>query len=587
MSDDRRLTIGSTSRVSADEVARHTFATARRGFDTAEVRAYLEMLAREIHAFTQRERELLDALADAEHRASNPVLDDSTLTNALGQETARVLKTAHDAAAELLSKAGADAAQARAQVEEERSRLVAGAEQQATEVQRRAHEEATIRLESAEAEAKALLEKSRAECRAMVHEAQELRARVLSDLTRRRRALHGQIEQLRAGRQRLAETIGGVRRVVDEVTGDLSRAEDEARRAAEEAGRHAAAQDDVDEAAELAPAALQAPPDVPAGVSPVQAASPAAEEPAAEEPAADGEPSEDRHQAVEELFARLRAEQEPLEDEGVRVLGPVPPGEATAHDTRPRPASVAVADRPAPAEADVAPPQDAAAPSEGPGEAPEAEDPRLGRRDELLKPATSALARRLKRALQDDQNDVLDRLRAKGRFGPDVLPPAEEHERRFRESAEEPLAQAARAGAEFACAAPARAVPADATAAALARDIVGPLRRRLLEEDRPADEGDETALTEHVGAAFREWKGRRVERLAADHAHSAFSRSVLAATAKGASVEWLVDDEGAQCPDCDDNALAGAQRPGEPFPTGHLHPPAHPGCRCLLVPGPA
>ncbi|MEA2247481.1 MAG: hypothetical protein QOH46_2010, partial [Solirubrobacteraceae bacterium] len=23
---------------------------------------------------------------------------------------------------------------------------------------------------------------------------------------------------------------------------------------------------------------------------------------------------------------------------------------------------------------------------------------------------------------------------------------------------------------------------------------------------------------------------------------------------------------------------------GEPFPTGQLHPPAHLGCRCLLVP---
>ncbi|MDE3087417.1 MAG: DivIVA domain-containing protein, partial [Acidobacteriota bacterium] len=86
MSDERRLTIGSTSRMSPDEVARHTFATARRGFETAEVRAYLELLAREIHAVTQRERELLDALADAEHRAANPVIDESTLTNALGQE---------------------------------------------------------------------------------------------------------------------------------------------------------------------------------------------------------------------------------------------------------------------------------------------------------------------------------------------------------------------------------------------------------------------------------------------------------------------------------------------------------------------
>ena len=29
-------------------------------------------------------------------------------------------------------------------------------------------------------------------------------------------------------------------------------------------------------------------------------------------------------------------------------------------------------------------------------------------------------------------------------------------------------------------------------------------------------------------------------------------------------------------------ASAELQQPGEEFPTGHLHPPAHPGCRCLL-----
>ena len=78
----------------------------------------------------------------------------------------------------------------------------------------------------------------------MVQEAQELRAKVLADLTRRRRVLHSQIEQLRAGRERLAETITGVRNSVDVIADELFRAEDEARLAAEEAGRQAAAQVD-------------------------------------------------------------------------------------------------------------------------------------------------------------------------------------------------------------------------------------------------------------------------------------------------------------------------------------------------------
>jgi hypothetical protein len=44
----------------------------------------------------------------------------------------------------------------------------------------------------------------------------------------------------------------------------------------------------------------------------------------------------------------------------------------------------------------------------------------------------------------------------------------------------------------------------------------------------------------------------------------------------------VVDEEG-QCPDCDDNALAGPVTKGQPYPTGQPHPPAHPGCRCILV----
>ena len=114
------------------------------------------------------------------------------------------------------------------------------AEAAATELRRRAQEEATARLEGAKLEAEALVGQARAECRAMVQEAQELRARVLADLARRRRVLHSQIEQLRAGRERLAETIGDVRHAVDNITDELFRAEDEARLAAEAAGRQAA-----------------------------------------------------------------------------------------------------------------------------------------------------------------------------------------------------------------------------------------------------------------------------------------------------------------------------------------------------------
>ena len=86
---------------------------------------------------------------------------------------------------------------------------------------------------------------------------------------------------------------------------------------------------------------------------------------------------------------------------------------------------------------------------------------------------------------------------------------------------------------------------------------------------------------------FREWKGERIERLAGDHVVAAFSAGTLPAAERGLvrQLEWVaVSGSGdAPCPDCEDNGLNGSQAPGEEFPTGHRHPPAHPGCRCLLA----
>jgi hypothetical protein len=65
---------------------------------------------------------------------------------------------------------------------------------------------------------------------------------------------------------------------------------------------------------------------------------------------------------------------------------------------------------------------------------------------------------------------------------------------------------------------------------------------------------------------------------------AAFNRALYEATDAGTQLRWLVDDGGSPCPDAEDNALAGLVVRGEPFPTGHCFPPAHPGCRCLLVP---
>jgi DivIVA domain-containing protein len=109
MPEERLMSITSSSHLVPDDVARHTFGSVRRGFDPNEVRAYLESIAVGLRSIADREHELLRVLADAENRAANPVLDEATLTAAVGTETARVLHSAHEAAAEMAAKSKAEA----------------------------------------------------------------------------------------------------------------------------------------------------------------------------------------------------------------------------------------------------------------------------------------------------------------------------------------------------------------------------------------------------------------------------------------------------------------------------------------------
>ena len=115
--------------------------------------------------------------------------------------------------------------------------------------QTRAAEEAAARIvESAKSQAAELVDKARADADVIRAAAQQERAmtidganttreRILDDLSRRRRVASVQIEQLRAGRERLLESYAVVRRTLEEVNNSLNRADAEARAAADEVGR--------------------------------------------------------------------------------------------------------------------------------------------------------------------------------------------------------------------------------------------------------------------------------------------------------------------------------------------------------------
>ena len=160
------------------------------------------------------------------------------------------------------------------------------------------------------------------------------------------------------------------------------------------------------------------------------------------------------------------------------------------------------------------------------------------RRDELIAPIVTALARRLKRTLQDNQNELLDGLRSQGaKWSVKLLPEEVEHVDSYATAALPALEQAAEAGVSFADAGRRPPVPARTSwwgspmswpRQWWARCAGGsPTTRADL------DDAEEAVVVEHVGSAFREWKGERIERLAGDHVVAAFSAGTMAADRGG------------------------------------------------------
>ncbi|HEU5084313.1 MAG TPA: DivIVA domain-containing protein [Acidimicrobiales bacterium] len=298
---------------------------------------------------------------------------------------------------------------------------------------------------------------------------------------------------------------------------------------------------------------------------------------------------------VDALFARLRAEREESVARAQEVLEPAAEPEPDT-ELAPEPESEEVAEAPvaveAPGAVDAGGDEEATQPAESAGERggdvdrvpPEflADEADLARRAEALGPIESRLARALKRRLSDEQNELLDLLRRSGSTTADeLLPAADEQIAVWAGLATKHLAAAAAAGA---AAGGSEAVDVDvsALADALGAALAEPFRRRV--ERSAADVGgDPDELDERLRALYREWKVQHIGPVAEDALLSAYALGTLVAAEPDGRVRWRIDPAQGPCPDAQDNALEGAIRAGEAFPTGDACPQAHPGCRCLLV----
>ena len=721
--------MGADPSLTPDAVQAYSFTAGFRGYDQAEVRQFLSRVAHEIRSLTERAEQLESMWHSAEERAARPpVLDEDSLMAAVGEETASILRAARSAAADVRNRAGADAdrivteaqeagAAIRTEADAVLGRETAAAQAAATQILDAARSEAAQLVDRARQEADGIRASAQQDKQLTIEGASATRERILDDLSRRRRVASVQIEQLRAGRERLIEVYALVRRTLDEVQQELSRADAEARAAADAAGRRMQAETPESESAldepeafaesvadELAsgnddepPEAAGAPPDTgrdagdvtltgPASSVDLTVPPPAPPAPEAAMPArnADREPASGkaakagskasrlfRHHGAARGEAAVQAEAlstpptqsasvphlrvvrvvpDPHEPEAVEIERaaaeelPAPSDAATEAAAEPAPAG-----EPAPQEAtaeeekaeavpadggeaagEIIPGskvdllfariragRDAAEPTDGSATSPDeaaadetataeheseetgselprsdADEALLQRREAAVTGLEMALTRKLKRGLQDEQNDLLDRLRSL-RSQPTaarLLPDLDAQTARYTSAAQPLVDKAAAAGAAFAAEVrgkkPSKSgapVVADLATEA-ATSIVEPLRRRLEQAISSAAGDDQSVLVEALGSAYREWKSQRIERIAGDTLSAAFSRGTWHEVPAGTPLRWVVDDVDGPCPDCDDDALAGSLPKGEEFPTGQPHPPAHSGCRCLLVP---
>lgn len=207
-------------------------------------------------------------------------------------------------------------------------------------------------------------------------------------------------------------------------------------------------------------------------------------------------------------------------------------------------------------------------------------------RDASVQPTLLQLSRRTKRLLQDDQNELLDALRKGGVEGAQFM--TKELGARLEQRVEDLkdlLLPAVEAGYSSV-----RAVTTPEDAFAIAREVLEELLALLNQLSLTKvkgsllvhEGGNESDQIGGISGIYRDLRSSRLDSIIEDAVVSAHSRGALAGSI-GRRVRWIAHDKGNTCPDCEDNALNGETVSGEPFPTSHSAPPAHPGCRCLIM----
>lgn len=584
-------------------IAEAGFSSSRRGYNPDEVRALLVSVAAELGRLQDRERQLASELSSALASASPTLpVDDDTIAQLLGEETLRVLQTARESSSQIKIRAEETAATALRSANDEANRLRQDAE---VEAARKRHDTGV--------QAAAELELAKQQGRDMVTEAQAYRQRVLSDLERRTTLARQQINDLFGGRDRLLQVFERARSVAVDIASELQAVEEPEEyvnlaattgpvpltvpRSALPDREHPVMYEQDDELDDEPTVALEAVPLAvvavqPAEVEIVEAAT--SDEPVAVQP----EPDQPDPVAVVEVVPAPPPPPIPQQSDDNVValfrgrtpinLPQVEPAKSDLNGLFAR-LRIETPTIEVPAVASILSASDATDARAD----PDVVDGYFARRDEALVPLITACGRKLKRVLADEQNGVLDLLRSNEsiRKLDALLPSLSSHIAQFADSIADELLEAAVAGAvevgkhdtKTLRKSLGRASVMASAMSVLKDSLIGPLRMRL-ERCVVEGGGNNDDVTKRVRAVYREWKTQRIDDQLDDLLLGAFGGGLAASIEPGTPVEWIIDPAAKGCPDCEDNSLAGRVAAGGAFPTGHTASPAHPGCRCLVIP---
>lgn len=625
------------------------FDVVRRGYSQEEVRDFLRMVSAEMSRLQERERFLESELRSLQTRGlSSPgVLDEETITTLLGEETARVLSVAREAAQQMRLRAAETA-----------ERLVREASADASRIRQEAELEAGRKREDASADVENEIELAKQQGREMVNEAREYRERVLAELARRRELAREQIEMLIHARDRLVKAFERARVAANDVVGDL----DEFEELSEEVARASQMQTpqngpvffDHTKVPDAIPQRVDDIVQVDTKISDegvvvddlvegdvievvIEVETLENDDVVVDEPMTDaqtiestteetalkaGHPSmetqSDEHIAeVVQLFGRrdetpkveTKPESAPKPSMESQPLAQNKPKKTSVDDLfaklkQSSPAKVAESVKSAkeskPTKPKTSTDKKPSTPKaeQGKTERPKAVVPKVNtelflKRDETLAPQIVNLTRKFKRVLADEENAILTYLQGKKsvvaleKIVADAASQVQSHVDVVADEVHNIALSGAKSVAPGLKADLRKQVTKTAVLQTISKSIdetiVRPIRERLQRCVEQCN-GDREEMSSLVRSAYREWKMQRLEPIVADMACLAYSRGAYLALPTGTPVCWMVDPNGPQCADAEDNALAGDTPLGSPFPTGHEHPIAHAGCRCLVAP---